>query len=107
MPHLPFDDRRGAVFYVAKYITKQGGDWDMSENLGRLQTQPILPLLGGKTGGNHLLPVTRDSRKHPRATRELQKRTFVPEVLSRPSPSVMDVYRSEVTRFGKGRFREF
>jgi hypothetical protein len=103
---LPFDDKRGAVFYVAKYITKQGGDWEMSENF-RLQTQPILPLPGGKTGGHHVPPITRESRRPPRTTRDLQKRIFVPEVHSRPSSAVMDVYRSEVTRFGKGRFREF
>jgi hypothetical protein len=104
---LPFDGSKGAVFYVAKYITKQGGDFAMSENLGRLQTQPILQLPGAKTRGYHLLPVSRESRKRPQTTKDLQKRIFVPEVLARPTASVMDVYREDVTRFGKGRFREF
>jgi hypothetical protein len=104
---LPFDDSKGAVFYVAKYITKQGGEWAVSENLGNLETQPILPLQGARTGGYHVLPVVRESRKHPRTTKERQKRLFLPEACSRPEPSVMDIYRQEVTRFGKGRFREF
>lgn len=104
---LPFDDRKGAAFYLAKYITKQNGEWAMSENLGCLPTQPILPLQGGRTGGYHPIPLTRESRKRPRTARELQKTIFLPDVCVRPSPSLMDVYRSEVTRFGKGRFREF
>ncbi len=104
---LPFDGSKGAAFYIAKYITKQGGEWSISENLGSLETQPILPLQGAKTGGYHVLPVVRESRKQPRTTKELQKRLFVPDAPSRPAPSVMDVYREEVTRFRKGRFREF
>ncbi len=104
---LPFDDRKGAVFYIAKYITKQGGEWAISENLGMLETQPTLPLQGAKRRGYHVLPVVRESRKRPPTTKELQKRMFVPEPHSRPAPSLMDVYREEVTRFGRGRFREF
>jgi hypothetical protein len=104
---LPFDDRKGAAFYVAKYITKQGGEWAISENLGSLETQQILPLRDTKTAGYHALPVVRERRRRPPTTKELQKRIFVPEVCVRPSPSVMDVYRQEVARFGRGRFREF
>lgn len=51
---LPFDGSKGAAFYIAKYITKQGGEWSISENLGSLETQPILPLQGAKTGGYHV-----------------------------------------------------
>ncbi|MBZ5683244.1 MAG: hypothetical protein LAO24_24405 [Acidobacteriia bacterium] len=104
---LPFDDRKGAAFYVAKYITKQGGEWAISENMGSLETQPTLPLQGTKTGGYHSLPVVRASSTRPPTTKELQKRIFVPEARSRPAPSVMDVYREEVSRFGRGRYREF
>lgn len=104
---LQFDRRRGAAYYVAKYITKQSGEFAMSENLGQLQTQPILQLPGAQKSGFHRLPVTRDPHDRLRDTRQLQKRIFVPKPLSRPSPSVMDVYREEVTRYGKSRFREF
>jgi len=104
---LPFDDRRGAAFYVAKYITKQGGEFAMSENLGRSQTQPILQLPGAQKSGFHRLPMTHEPPKRSGNTKPLQKELFIPKRLSRPSPSIMDVYREEVTRFGRGRFREF
>jgi len=108
---LPFDGSKGAAFYIAKYITKQGGEWAISENLGNLETQQILSLRGAKTAGYHALPVVPKPRKYPRTTKQLQKQLqkwlLVPDLPSRPAPSVMDVYREEVTRFGKGRFREF
>jgi hypothetical protein len=103
---LPFDDSKGAVFYIAKYITKQGGEWAISESLGNLETQPTLALQCAKSGSYHVLPVVRPSRSVP-TTKDLQQRMFVPEPYSRPAPSIMDIYREEVTRFGKGRFREF
>jgi hypothetical protein len=103
---LPFDDKQGALFYVAKYITKQDGEFEMSETLGRLSTQLILSLSGAKDRGYHLLPITREPKRRQKR-KDLQGRIFVPELLTRPSPSIMDVYREEVTRFGKGRFREF
>jgi hypothetical protein len=30
---LPFDRQKGAAFYCAKYVTKQFGDWEISDNL--------------------------------------------------------------------------
>jgi hypothetical protein len=30
---LPYDRERGAAFYCAKYVTKQFGEWDLSENI--------------------------------------------------------------------------
>ena len=104
---LPFDGSKGAAFYIAKYITKQGGEWAISENLGTVETQPILPIQGAKTLGYHILPVRQETRNRRYTRKQLQKWLFVPDVPSRPAPSIMDVYREEVTRFGKGRFREF
>jgi hypothetical protein len=31
---LPFDPRKGAAFYCAKYVTKEIGEWELSEKLG-------------------------------------------------------------------------
>lgn len=105
---LPFDSGKGAVFYVAKYITKQGGEFAMSENLDRLQTQPILPLSGAKSSGYHLLPRCRPRKSDKRPfIKDKQQQIFVPEKFRRPSSSLMDVYREEVNRFGRSRFREF
>ena len=42
---LPFDNLRGAAYYVAKYITKQLADWDLSENIQAFQLYqpPLFP----------------------------------------------------------------
>ena len=40
---LPFDPEQGAAYYCAKYVTKQFGDWDLSENVAAFgQYQPTL-----------------------------------------------------------------
>jgi hypothetical protein len=40
---LPFDPERGAAHYCAKYVIKQFGDWDLSDNIAAFgQYQPIL-----------------------------------------------------------------
>jgi hypothetical protein len=104
---LPFEKTKGAVFYVAKYITKQQGEWAMSDSLGECPTQAVLPLHDGKTRGYHILPAPEEPRKRPQETRDLQKPIFVPKAQARPGSDVMDVYRSEVRRFAKCRFREF
>ena len=45
---LPFNAKRGAAYYCAKYVTKQSGDWDLSDNLRAFHSyQPVLPLEGG------------------------------------------------------------
>jgi len=42
---LPFDPGLGAAFYVSKYVTKQAGEWDISDNLGAFRVQQVvLPL---------------------------------------------------------------
>lgn len=44
---LPFEAGKGAAYYCSKYVTKQFGDWDLSDNLaGFRQYQPILVGLG-------------------------------------------------------------
>jgi hypothetical protein len=40
---LPFEAGKGAAYYCSKYVTKQFGDWNLSDNLaGFRQYQPIL-----------------------------------------------------------------
>lgn len=40
---LPFDPGRGAAYYCAKYVTKQFGDWDLSDNMAAFrQYQPVM-----------------------------------------------------------------
>ena len=40
---LPFDAEKGAAFYCAKYVTKQFGNWDLSDNITAFgQYQPAL-----------------------------------------------------------------
>ena len=40
---LPFEAGRGAAYYVSKYVVKQFGDWDLSENIAAFrQYQPVL-----------------------------------------------------------------
>lgn len=44
---LPFSSKRGAAYYCAKYVAKQSGDWEMSDNLiAFTQYQPVLSLDG-------------------------------------------------------------
>jgi hypothetical protein len=43
----PFDPRKGAAFYVSEYVSKQLGEWEISDNLEAFRTQqPVLPLTG-------------------------------------------------------------
>ena len=42
-----FDSAKGAPYYVAKYVTKQFGEWQLSDNIEAFRIQqPILPLIG-------------------------------------------------------------
>jgi hypothetical protein len=42
-----FDPTLGASYYVAKYVTKQFGEWELSDNLDAFKIrQPVLPLVG-------------------------------------------------------------
>jgi len=108
---LPFNAERGAAFYCAKYIAKQSGDWEMSDNLAAFnQYQPVLAL-EGMTKPKLPLPATKQDRvlmDHQR--KESAKQLPLPTGLSSPLPKpdalIQKTYRSEVTR-GRGRFRNF
>jgi len=42
---LPFEAEKGAAYYCSKYVTKQFGDWDLSDNLTAFRQYQ--PMLGG------------------------------------------------------------
>jgi hypothetical protein len=108
---LPFNAERGAAYYCAKYVTKQFGDWELSDNLRAFRSyQPVLPLEGGTK------PRASDSRPQPPTQKQDGARTTqyrqlpLPPLLnglsSKRDSGISAVYRSEVTR-GRGRFRDF
>ncbi|MGA2979620.1 MAG: hypothetical protein ABSD76_08520 [Terriglobales bacterium] len=106
---LPFNDKRGAAYYCAKYLTKQDGDWEMSANINAFQQyQPSLPLTG-PTKQQSILAQANVVKPDPRRTHSGGHPTF-PEVLPncelRGTSMISEVYKSEVTR-GRGRFKEF
>jgi hypothetical protein len=43
---LPFDPNQGTARYCAKYLSKDAGDWDLSDNLNRFRTSPPVLFLG-------------------------------------------------------------
>jgi len=51
---LPFDRQKGAAFYCAKYVTKQFGDWEISDNLTAFShyQEPMFRGKGMKKDGN-------------------------------------------------------
>jgi hypothetical protein len=57
-----FDPSLGAAYYVAKYVTKQFGEWDLSDNLNAFRIQqPVLPLTGQR-GSNRDSSMPIDSK---------------------------------------------
>ena len=106
---LPFNSKRGAAYYCAKYVTKQSGDWDMSENLVAFgQYQPVLSLEGMAKPPQ---PESPQIDIHPaRLQYEGKSQLPLPHRFQNSLPDrtsrIGQVYRSEVTR-GRGRFREF
>lgn len=108
---LPFSSNRGAAFYVAKYVTKQRSEWDLSDYLPVFgNNQRILPLRGGQSRPAVAInPSESDSPKVivPKLTQVQQPMPFMPgRRASRRETDIVDVYRSEVTR-GRGHFRQF
>jgi hypothetical protein len=107
---LPFTAKRGAAYYCAKYVTKQSGDWELSENLlAFTRQQPVLSLDG----------MSKPKQPEPDAPQIVfPEHRQTPPNLQLPLPSglhdplperdsvIRQVYRSEVTR-GRGRYREF
>jgi len=108
---VPFNARKGAAYYCAKYVTKQFGDWDLSDNLDAFRLyQPALPLSGPtKTiAPTAAVSASMDGAKFPgkRAPQQVQyPLTSGTRATQQPSDPVFDVYASEVTR-GRGRFRQ-
>ena len=107
---LPFNAKRGAAYYCAKYVTKQFGDWELSDNLRAFHLyQPVLPLDGGVKPRVPETPAP--PAQDPLSSRAAEKRQLPLPVLLRGLRSPLDsgisaVYRSEVTR-GRGRFKDF
>lgn len=105
----PFDSKRGAAYYCAKYIAKQINDWDLSDNLRAFSNyQPVLALEGGSKprtsipGPQHLKKETR--------IRPNEKQFPMPYLMNGirtpQDREISSVYKSEVTR-GRGKFRDF
>ena len=106
---LPFNEKRGAAYYCAKYVTKQDGDWEMSANVNAFQQyQPALPLSGPTKQSSVCSSADRpkpDSRQ-PHVLAQRSFPTMLPEGEPKGASMISDVYKSEVTR-GRGRFKEF
>jgi len=104
---LPFELKRGAPFYVAKYLTKQNGDWEMSDNLSAFRTKQLnLSLPGAKKPPKNKMPEPQAVAHRIREHRQLPMTYAPPNIPSSRGSHISDVYRSEVTR-GRGRFRDF
>ena len=107
---LPFNAKRGAAYYCAKYVTKQSGDWELSDNLRAFHSyQPVLPLEGGtKQRASDASPQPSQQEKGARAAhnRQLPLPPLLNGLCSKRDSGISAVYRSEVTR-GRGRFRDF
>src|SRR5439155_1099147 len=106
---LPFNSKRGAAYYCAKYVAKQSGDWKISENLAAFdQYQPVLSLEGlvkPKPAEPEMSRIDIPRRQHE-ATSHLSLAQSLQDPVPDRKSRIADVYRSEVTR-GRGRYREF
>ncbi len=47
---LEFDSSQGASYYVGKYVTKQFGEWDLSDNRDAFKLQQLVIPLAGQEG---------------------------------------------------------
>ncbi len=106
---LPFNEKRGAAYYCAKYVTKQDGDWEMSANINAFQQyQPALPL-SGPTKQPAVCPTVVPPKPGSRRPHVLGQQSFppmLPQSDANAASMISDVYKSEVTR-GRGRFKDF
>jgi hypothetical protein len=107
---LPFDSKRGAAYYCAKYVTKQSGDWELSGNLRAFHSyQPILPLEGGvkqRLVDAPPQPEQKENREPVNRNRQIPLPPLLSGIRSPLDSGISAVYRSEVTR-GRGRFKDF
>jgi len=109
---LPFNDRKGAAYYCTKYVTKQNGDWELSNNLlAFTQNQPVLPLSGPTKPAllKSAISASAGDNSRPRkvlAAKQAQHRfSYGTHDRNQISDPAFDVYASEVTR-GRGPFRQ-
>jgi hypothetical protein len=104
---LPFDSKRGAAYYCAKYVAKQINDWDLSDNLRAFSNyQPVLPLEGGSKARTSLRPNGEKQARVRPNQRQLPMPYALEGIRSAQDDSILSVYKSEVTR-GRGKFRDF
>jgi len=107
---LPFNANRGAAYYCAKYITKPGGDWELSDNLSAFASyQPVLPLQGGtkaRVPASASQPIQRHSNRRADQGRQLPLPHLLNGLCSKRDSEISAVYMSEVTR-GRSRYKEF
>ena len=107
---LPFNAKRGAAYYCAKYVTKQSGDWEMSENLVAFrQNQPILSLDGmtkPKPAFSSPAPIQKPESRKPVTQLQVPLAYGSGSQVNDQESMIAAMYRLEVTR-GRGRFREF
>jgi hypothetical protein len=109
---LPFNERKGAAYYCAKYVTKQNGDWELSNNLLAFrQNQPMLPLSGATKLGSMRHTTHENEERLPSRKKHVKNVGQYPLIYDSRSEAaasneVLEVYKTEVTR-GKWRFRQF
>jgi hypothetical protein len=107
---LPFSAKRAAVFYCAKYITKQAGDWELSDNLSAFNQYQLVLMLEGlikpKTAEVKAPEVAKKKSGRLASQRQLPISPASQPPQRSSDSSIGSVYRSEVTR-GRGRYREF
>ncbi len=108
---LPFEAKRGAAYYCAKYLTKQLGDWELSDNLRAFtENQPVLSLEGMSKPRAQQPEVPRVETTPEHRKSEPNSQLPLPAGYHDPIRTcdavIGEVYRSEVTR-GRGRYREF
>lgn len=112
----PFEPGRGATYYVAKYITKQIGDWDLSDNLCALrESQSALALTGSRR--ERIPEINTDvCAASGQSSQECKKRNFGQRSLAfaerqtqAPNRDAMVayIYRQEIHRFRGMRHRQW
>ncbi|PYX52810.1 MAG: hypothetical protein DMG76_28030, partial [Acidobacteria bacterium] len=106
---LPFDSKRGAAYYCAKYVAKEINEWELSDNLHAFANyQPVLALEGGSKARKPILePKNREKETRVRPNQRQFPMPYALEGITSPQEdSILSVYKSEVTR-GRAKFRNF
>ena len=106
-----YDPTKGAAFYIAKYVAKQLGDWEFSENIDVLtQNQPAL--LVASTGRKPDVPaqvpaVSKNVPKKPDRNAQGTIRDYLEDPKPRPVSFGEAIYEYEVHKFGRNRRRQW